>query len=141
MTLGQPKMVSTSPQPHEHSPVSPTRAYLRCARYGSRFSAVYDSRHRTWTGITRLGKTAGLPVPVSFPKCAEWLLDEDERKLKECCQVLSQVHFYMDRWGCRYGGVLTGPCGCGEDLGEHRAKFLWAYRDIRSNSLGLSLSA
>ena len=38
----------------EHSPGLPTHAYRRYARYGSRFSAVYDSRHRTRTGITRL---------------------------------------------------------------------------------------
>jgi hypothetical protein len=59
-------MVSTSHQRRTDSPCLRTRAYPWCAQYGSRFGAVFDCRHRTQTCVTRLGNTAGLPVPMSY---------------------------------------------------------------------------
>jgi hypothetical protein len=52
-----------------------------------------------------------LPVEakLSWTWCPTWRQehDADEKKFSEYHQVLSQIHYYMNRWNCKYGGILT----------------------------------
>ena len=36
----------------------------------------------------------------------EWRTTSDLELRQEYCQVLSQIHYYVDSWNCRYGGIL-----------------------------------
>jgi hypothetical protein len=48
-----------------------------------------------------------LEVKVSQSWKPGWRMSTDIKERREYRQVLSQIHYYMDQWERRYGGVLT----------------------------------
>jgi hypothetical protein len=48
-----------------------------------------------------------LEVKLSSSWSDEWRSTSNVDHGREYRQVLSQIHYYMDSWDCRYGGVLT----------------------------------
>ena len=64
-----------------------------------------------WGGLGCNGDEYAMRFPLEVKLSAswkpEWRTSMVLRERKEYRQVLSQIHYYMDQWECRYGGVLT----------------------------------
>jgi hypothetical protein len=78
---------------------------------GNRVEGKPDAAFIDWTGETceddDIEMRFPLEVKLSSSWKPEWRTTPDLELRQEYRQVLSQIHYYMDSWDCRYGGILT----------------------------------
>lgn len=67
-----------------------------------------DVSFARWGGAGCDGDEYAMRFPLEVKLSVSWKPEwRTSKVLKEYRQVLSQIHYYMDQWECRYGGVLT----------------------------------
>jgi hypothetical protein len=78
---------------------------------GNRTGGKPDAAFIDWTGEMceddEIEMRFPLEVKLSSSWSPKWRDTADADLQQEYRQVLSQIHFYMDSWDCRYGGILT----------------------------------
>jgi hypothetical protein len=78
---------------------------------GNRIEGKPDASFIDWTGEMCEDEDIEMRFPLEVKLSSSWkpewrtTLDLEHRQ--EYRQVLSQIHYYMDSWDCRYGGILT----------------------------------